>query len=389
MSLFTSLYGSGAGAPIGTIVAGNVSAGGDWLKLDGTVYNKADYPELDTGAMLTVGSNTLVTRQTLVAQGMVYAATDSVIICHPSSTGTPTYYSSSDNGVTWISRTFAGGNWSGVWTVSVANGVFFALSTSNSSTVYTSTDGVSWVGRTLPAARPLSAVGYIGGVYVLVQYSYGATNAAYVFRSTDLVTWTLVTLPAYASVAEVSTFYPKNTSLITHPAYGLLFSFHVSNYSYAYRTLDGINYTVEQIIRTDGAERLVSTNSASAQYDDNYRVILSAGPNSPSGHIGSTPGNLRPTGRGQYFNHISKNLGILTAVGLSQGTSLSETGGASPKILLPFNFSSHGKQGNRIFFYDAPGGTVRSIDIDTSKFVATKGIVDYDEPAEPLYIKAR
>ena len=389
MSLFTSLYGSGAGAPIGSIVAGNVSPGGDWLPLDGTVYNKADYPELDTSCMLTVGNNTLVTRQTLVSGGYFFAATASVAVWYPASAPNPTYYSSSDNGVTWISRTFPGGNFGGIWNIAVANGVFFAISNSSIATIYTSTDGVSWTARSLPGARPLSAVGYVGGLYVLVQYSLSASNVAYVLRSADLATWTMVTLPAYAPGAEASTFYPKNNSLITHPVHGLLFSFYVSNYSYAYRTRDGINYTIEQIMRTDGAERIITTISASAQYDDNYRVILSAGPGSASGHIGNTPGNLRPTGRGQYFNHITKNLGVLTAVGHSQGASLSETGGASAKVPLPFNYSYHGKQGDRIFFHSASDGVVRSIDIDTTKFVATKGIVDYDEPAENLYIKAR
>jgi len=59
MSNFTTLYNT-AGLPTGTIARGRINDP-TWLPMNGGLYLKADYPELDTTDFMTVGNNTVQT----------------------------------------------------------------------------------------------------------------------------------------------------------------------------------------------------------------------------------------------------------------------------------------------------------------------------------------
>ena len=88
----------------------------------------------------------------------------------------------------------------------VANPTFVAVS-QYSSTAASSTDGITWTERTMPASRYWSSATYGNGIFVAVTYSSASSPTA--ASSTDGITWTTRTLPACA--AWYSATYGNNT----------------------------------------------------------------------------------------------------------------------------------------------------------------------------------
>lgn len=95
----------------------------------------------------------------------------------------------SPDGITWT----AGGTItpSRTWTDLVyGNGLFVAISaTTGASGFVTSTDGVTWTGRTAPGAS-CQAIAYGNGKFVVVNFANGLT-----YNSSDGINWTSVTVP--------------------------------------------------------------------------------------------------------------------------------------------------------------------------------------------------
>lgn len=120
------------------------------------------------------------------------AIVGNTIILAPSAgaTGNDFVARSTDAGATWSKVTIAGIGTAGVYGI-YAHGSTFVLVLSNSSTTYyTSTDGLTWTSRTLPAncARFVSANG------VLVAMATASSASCY--TSTDAISWSTRTLPS-------------------------------------------------------------------------------------------------------------------------------------------------------------------------------------------------
>ena len=94
----------------------------------------------------------------------------------------------STNGITWTSRTIPAGNYR---KVIYANGLFVASTSADgsaSSLYSTSTDGITWTARTLPSSIYQTGVQYGNGLYLIANFG---NTSSYVYYSTDAVTWTL------------------------------------------------------------------------------------------------------------------------------------------------------------------------------------------------------
>jgi hypothetical protein len=103
------------------------------------------------------------------------------LVIKNSAGGSTTYYTSTNGGVSWTSRTAP----AGPYYVSYINGTWF-MTVASGTTYYTSTDAVNWTSRaTLPAARTWAGVSYSNGVYVSVAAE--ANLSAY---SLDGINWT-------------------------------------------------------------------------------------------------------------------------------------------------------------------------------------------------------
>lgn len=105
--------------------------------------------------------------------------------------GATTAATSTDGGVTWTGRTLPVSIRSGYLSLSAGAGVFLML-TPNSTTYYTSANGISWTARTLNFI-PIGAV-YANGVF-MVWGSAGTACAT----SPDGLTWTQYALPSTSS----------------------------------------------------------------------------------------------------------------------------------------------------------------------------------------------
>ena len=96
---------------------------------------------------------------------------------------------SSTDGITWTLRTLpASISWQ---SVTYGNSTFVAVAY-GSATAASSTDGITWTARTMPSSS-WKAVTYGNSTFVAVEYY--TTKAA---TSTDAITWTARTLPAVA-----------------------------------------------------------------------------------------------------------------------------------------------------------------------------------------------
>jgi hypothetical protein len=103
-------------------------------------------------------------------------------------TSTTSSAASSTDGITWTLRTMPANTlWYGV---AYGNGVFASVNGNNITTAASSTDGITWTLRTAPASF-WYGVGFGNGVFVTVSQT--ASSAAI---STDGTTWTSVTMPA-------------------------------------------------------------------------------------------------------------------------------------------------------------------------------------------------
>jgi hypothetical protein len=76
--------------------------------------------------------------------------------------------------------------------IAFANGTFVWVT--NSGTLYTSADGLTWVLRSTPGSLQFSDVSYGGGLFVVLGGGVSADNRA--ITSTNGKIWTLRTLPS-------------------------------------------------------------------------------------------------------------------------------------------------------------------------------------------------
>lgn len=132
----------------------------------------------------------------VVLNGMVYynankspyAYTNGVWVAIGNST---TYYTSTD-GINWTTRTAA---FSGTYSVQAANGLFFAWQSNGTlpiTTFYTSPDAVTWTSRTLPSTYSMGNVVYastIGRYAAFASVALEDRTNSLVLTSADGFTW--------------------------------------------------------------------------------------------------------------------------------------------------------------------------------------------------------
>ena len=94
----------------------------------------------------------------------------------------------STDGVTWVKRTISG--FTALDNPIFLNGKFYFTSNSSSASFVSSSDGVTWATGTFPATAFWKSITYLNGIY------FAVANGASAARSADGVTWTSFTMPA-------------------------------------------------------------------------------------------------------------------------------------------------------------------------------------------------
>jgi hypothetical protein len=387
MSQFSTLFGGGGGGgAIGSYVAGNITGNSDYLLLDGSVKLKADYPMLDTSTMASFEGSTLTT-------GPVLGSTSpySVIWCGnttwyaiPYTAGTSTAYKSTDNGNTWNTCALPGAGNTGV--VNFVNNTFFYLpnvgSTTQTSTIYTSTDGNTWTARNINYNNTAGAVGYINGRYVIMP-TYNQSGVFYAMWSTDLSTWTHSN--GYTPGATASTYYYASTNhkrAVQSKRSGIVIG--VGGVGTNIYTLDGLTLAshllaFNNISNTPG---VIINTAATETLEGNLRM---------ASYLVTGLGGVTPT---TYLDtHPSLGTSPLPRSNIViNGTSISETHGISldRSISITGSSSSCDFSGTRLLDISS-NGQVKWIDVSNTYFRVPLVMQQaaFAKQINPVYMKAR
>lgn len=249
-STFLGGASSGGAAPIGAIVRGTLAGDPDYLPCDGSAYLKSAYPALDTTCLETFGSNPIVQGGAVGAAepvGLEVIGSRLFVITKLAST---TFHTSDDGGVTFTARTLPV-NGDTITRVMQANGRLFILCGIYSNGVYSTVDGVTWSNHStglnvaLPWSAPVyvSAVGYIGGLYVFTRQT-NATGPLLIATSPDLTTFTQrdITAQTFTGSGNVNSV-SVNCPMIYSSKFGVLFAASLASSNCAVFTLDGLNFT--------------------------------------------------------------------------------------------------------------------------------------------------
>jgi hypothetical protein len=188
MSNFTTLYNT-AGLPIGSIARGRINDP-TWLPMNGGLYLKADYPELDTSQYLTFGNNTVQTAAGTTPTswnhiyGDMWAHNDNYSTLILASAASSTYLHSTDGGVTWVQRTHTIGGLAQA--ACFVNNLFILITSTGAGF---SSDGITWT--SFPAISQNGFIDFFNGLYIWVRVSVSNTEST-VYTSPTLAgaTWT-------------------------------------------------------------------------------------------------------------------------------------------------------------------------------------------------------
>jgi hypothetical protein len=187
MSNFTTLYNT-AGLPTGSIARGRINDP-TWLPMNGGLYLKADYPELDTTDFMTVGNNTVQTASGSISSRSALTSvsynTDYSRIVVTNGLASNNLIRSTDGGLTWSNFTIPGLP-AVVPLCSFVNNLFVVFYASGGAIQFaTSADAVTWSSFTAMSV-PSSPIGvdfldFSNSVYILGYRSSSgngiATNA--------------------------------------------------------------------------------------------------------------------------------------------------------------------------------------------------------------------
>ena len=395
---------SGGGAThVGAIVRGLLAGNPDYLPCDGSTYLKSAYPALDTTCLETFGTNPIVRGGTVGAAEIVGLEVIGSRIFVITKVATTVFHTSDDGGVTFNERTLPV-NGNTVGKVMQANGRLFILCGGNSNGVYSTADGVTWsnhstaLNTALPWSAPIyvSAVGYIGGLYVFMRQTSTA-GALLIATSPDLVTFTQRNITSQSSIGaeNISTVYPSSP-VIYSQRFGMVFAVYSGSTNYLVATQDGLNfYSAMPYALTGATPTSVSLSQRSYELPDGV-IVSSDGLYNFSGTLRSLESIVRPSVQGSVS--IAPLWRALCArVYIYESTTrvlFSENLGVTKKsVLLPSGtlgqYSLQTIANNRWFLANSSGAFYYR-DIDTTRFVTpVMRDADSDLYYGKLYIKVR
>lgn len=236
----------GGSVPIGSIVQGQFANDPTFLPCDGSDQIAANYPMLDKTGLATFGGNTAAQRgltQT-VYWGLTAYGNGNFVVLPYGGGGTANYCCTSTDGISWAQRSLpATAAWAGVM---FANGMFIAW---GGSYIITSTDGITWTIRSASVSVPTYGhMAYSGSMFVMP--AAGPTNAYY--TSPDGITWTTrANLPA--SVIPTAISYAGGRFWLTFN----------DNSAIVYTSFDGLNWTQTPVpVGSPGPYRYFNVGSA-------------------------------------------------------------------------------------------------------------------------------
>lgn len=227
-----------------------------WLPADGSIYSQSSYAALYAALGLLASDPAKMPSATMVANGFNDSADYHpgwirsingllFLSSYSSPSASARYYTSSNDGATWTTRTAP-------FSTTSVKGIFwfggkYWMHTSNASTLYESTDLATWTVRTLPAnayiSTGIATLGVFAGLLVLMPN----TNTTTYYTSPDGINWTTRTLPAtsggyiyfdhnVAATSTTLTYFPVSSGMVS--------PWTTKPY---YTSTDGINWTTRSL----------------------------------------------------------------------------------------------------------------------------------------------
>ena len=393
MSNFTTLYNTSS-LPIGTVARGSINDP-TWLPMDGGLYLKSDYPQIDTSEYLTFGNNTFQTglasglSSTISSSGFAHNADYSKLIIYGNNGNF--HLQSSDGGITWMVRSNPVAT--AIAHVNFINNMFVLVHTNAS--IYTSLDGITWTSAgTAPSfSGPPGGIGmfYVNGLYVI--YGNVGTSAFGIYTSPTIVSPTWTARDASSGSSNINMY--SNASNKKPTAYKLNGVYYLTQYFgsdteyYFIATIDGINYS-----------RVAKVNSqlAVTRFSDYDILYSTAGLQFNLGELLTTPPNFSI-----YPTQLSESGGQDITSGLNFYAWMTSNGSSTRVAYSESKFASRTSTrtlpspltgGSSIFFtpnrmivigYGA-GQPVYYLNVDTTRFRLERPYMD-DRIVEDAYIK--
>ena len=394
MSEFSTLYGGGSGAPIGTIISGNITDS-SWLKLDNAVHNRASYPNLNVSKMLTFDGQSVVTGST-ISPATYRVIWISGTTWYAQATSGTLAYKSTDNGATWTTISLPAGA-STNYFVYFAGSLYFLLRNqwSGSNTYYTSTDGISWSARTMPSINggypEAGLISYISGRYIFTPtYASAAMNYWPALYSVDGINWTAISLTSIASASSASLYggYPKGSPTISGRITLSISQLNGTTDLRVYHTADGLNWSMFYASGLNGyaySGYQTPGPTGDGGYDAYGNWVDTTGyvwSNCTSG--GNSPKRRRP-GVPIYSADAAGGCNLWSWVGgeISEDHGISSFGTRLPG----FNYVNSDFSGTRLLVINV-SGVVSWIDVSPTKFRAvTPPLTEFEPRATNYYIK--
>jgi hypothetical protein len=153
---------------------------------------------------------------------------------------------STNGGTSWTARTLPAYTYGNIV---YANGYFY-LKAAASSSVYRSTDGVTWSSAGTMGGTHMGTLSYYNNLYVSAEYMTESASGNTYYTSTNGTTWTArnwsSVLPGSSSLVNNTTYYRSNVVLIKDAWYVSIYPGSTGGNSaggHIYKTTDGTNWT--------------------------------------------------------------------------------------------------------------------------------------------------
>lgn len=253
----------GSSTAVGTIITSVGPPDSTWLKCNGDVLLKADYPAyvdiVDELHPSIWRDWTFIDVDQSVSGSQKYAISRMGSMIVVVGLGT-TVWVSTDDGVTW--NTYAGLTAGTYYHYCLANnGTRFVTARYASALAYYSTDGQTWTSAVLPRSANWNYISYFGNKFVLMPNGYQSGTLTYAF-STDGITWSGINLPF--TNGEVTALENDGTKFLmyayddTAPFYRLFSSTNGQNWTMGTEDFTEVTYNASSM---DDAIRLAYINS--------------------------------------------------------------------------------------------------------------------------------
>jgi hypothetical protein len=241
----------------------------------------------------------------------------------------------STDGITWTNRTDSGLSQK-VRGAAFGAGIFVWSATDARRQIATTTDGTTWVSRTLPVSAIWNSIIYASNNFVAVA----DTGAGGIATSTDSITWTQRTLPASLTTTRTEVVYGGGSFVII-----------TGGSNQAAHSTDSITWTQQTLPVTLAGN--TNPSGSSVAYGNGVFAAISYGSAAAASSTNGITWTARTLAVTEYATDVEYGNGVFTTTAYNRSTSHISTDGTTWTT-----YNGPGGQVKRMSFigpYTSPG----------------------------------